>query len=66
MESSQIIDKFCSGPLSKFSKHGLHFYMQVVSNAEQLFADVFKIGVLKSFANFTRKLLESLLIYLQA
>ena len=39
MESMQIIDKFCSGPLANFLNM-VYIFMQVLRNAKQSFADV--------------------------
>ena len=41
MESLQIIDKFCSGPLANFL-NVVYIFMQVIWNAKQPFADVLK------------------------
>ena len=41
MESLQIIDKFCSGPLANFLNMA-YMFMQVIKNAKQSFADVFQ------------------------
>ena len=39
MESLQIIEKFCSGPLAIFLNMA-YIFMQVIGNAKQSFADV--------------------------
>ena len=40
-ESSQIIDKFCSGPWADFLNMA-YILMQVIRNVKQSFADVFQ------------------------
>ena len=39
MESLQIIDKFCSGPLANLLNMA-YIFMQVIKNAKQSLADV--------------------------
>ena len=49
MESLQIIDKFCSGPLV------LYIFMQVIRNAKQSFADVLQNRCSLNICKFHRK-----------